>query len=153
MPGPGNNKKANLKVKPSSQIQPQTQVVSSVSKTFPASLCLTLEEDEMTRCSQPATHGHPRPERCKIHQSQYVTMYKKYKDAAKIVDDMKQGGKIPTKDQIERSIDHSAILEKSRLIKKYIEAIRVERTGREIHGNRFFLKSEWSRTSAGRRNY
>ncbi|OAX38293.1 hypothetical protein K503DRAFT_770624 [Rhizopogon vinicolor AM-OR11-026] len=104
--------------------------------------CLTLEEDEMTRCNQPATEGYPRPERCKVHQNQYRLMYKKYKDASKVVDDVKSGRELPTKQDIERYTNLDTTLEKIRWLRKYLESIRVERTGRDIHQRRFFLKAD-----------
>jgi hypothetical protein len=101
---------------------------------------MTLDEDEITRCNSPATEGYPHVERCKAHHTQYVHMYKKYKDAAKLVDEVAKGGEIPTKEQIAQYTDVSVVLEKARFLRRYIEAIRVERTGRDIHSRRFFLK-------------
>lgn len=100
--------------------------------------CLTLEEDEMTRCGQPAAGG----ERCKAHHGQYCIMYRKYKDASKVVDTVKQGGELPRKEQIQHYTDWQAVLEKARWVRKYVEALRVEKTGRDIHERRFFLKGE-----------
>jgi len=104
--------------------------------------CLTLMEDEITRCGQLATGGHPKPERCKVHHAQYCTLYKKYKDASKVVDDVKDGAELPAKDHIGQYADWHAALEKARWVRKYLEAIRVEKAGREIHQKRFFLKGE-----------
>jgi hypothetical protein len=140
MPGPGNKNKAKSKAKASNQPKPQEATTTSPNKPLP--LCLTLEEDEMTRCEKPATDGHPLPIRCKQHQAQYVKMYKKYKDAAKVVDDIKRGGSIPTKEQLSRYTDVEVPLEKARFMRKYVEAIRVEKMGRDIHSRRFFLKGE-----------
>ena len=92
----------------------------------------------MTRCDQPATKGYPRKERCKKHHQQYILMYKKYKDAGKIVDGLKND--IPDEEQIKQYKDVSSSVKKARMIRKYVEAIRVERTGRQIHQSRFFLK-------------
>ncbi|KAG1722902.1 hypothetical protein EDB19DRAFT_1954289 [Suillus lakei] len=137
MPGPKkknkNKAKANGKAK-------SPNASSSQSKDADPIPCLTLEEDEMTRCNQPATEGFPRPERCKVHQAQYRTMYKKYKDASKDVDNIKSGREIPTKEQIQHYTDTHQTLEKARWVRKYLESIRVERTGRNIHQRRFFLK-------------
>ncbi|KAG2143585.1 hypothetical protein DEU56DRAFT_242494 [Suillus clintonianus] len=133
MPGPKKNKgkgKGNGKKK-------TPNGSSSQSKAADPTPCLTLEEDEMTRCNRPATEGF---ERCEVHQAQYCTMYKKYKDASKVVDDIKSGREIPTKEQIQRYTDSHATLEKARWLRKYLESIRVERTGRNIHQKRFFLK-------------
>lgn len=102
--------------------------------------CLTLEEDEETRCTQPPTHGSP-PERCETHDGQYRNMTKKYKDASHILDEMRKGSNIPTKAEISRYTDFHSTLQKARWMRKYVEAIRVEKIGREIHHRRFFLKS------------
>jgi hypothetical protein len=96
-----------------------------------------MEEDEMTRCGRPLTGGHPR---CKVHQNQYVTMYVKYKDASKVVDEIKQGQQLPTAEQIGRYADWHVPRDKARWVRKYLEAIRAERTGRDLHSRRFFLK-------------
>lgn len=69
-------------------------------------------------------------------------MYKKYKDASKIVDELKNG--IPDQEQIDQYYnDVSSPLKKARMIKKYVEAVRVERTGRLLHQTRFFLKGAY----------
>jgi hypothetical protein len=102
--------------------------------------CLTLDEDEVTRCGKPATKGHPQVERCRAHHAQYQKMYIKYKAASEIVENTKREGALPTKDQIDRSTDVHALLKKARWVRKYLNAIRVEKSGREIHSRRFFLK-------------
>ncbi|KAG2089345.1 uncharacterized protein F5147DRAFT_726085 [Suillus discolor] len=113
-------------------------ISSSQSKDVDPISCSTLEEDEMTRCDQPPTEGF---ERCEVHQAQYRTMYKKYKDASKVVDDIESGTlELPTKEQIQCYTDLHLTLNKARLVRKYLESIRVERTGRGIHQRRFFLK-------------
>jgi len=109
--------------------------------------CRTLEEDEATHCGKPATEGYPCLERCKIHQRQYRTMYCKYKEAAKHVDEVKQSGSIPTTHEIELYGKLEVVLKKINFVRKYIEAVRVERTGRRIHGTRFFLKSAFISSS------
>ncbi|KAF9473999.1 hypothetical protein BDN70DRAFT_866830 [Pholiota conissans] len=150
MPGPGNRNKGKgkTKVKQGAKGKDPTESSTVQGSSQPQSeavapetvLCMTLDEDEITRCGNPATNGHPRPERCKLHHKQYKKMYGKYKDASKIVDEVEKEGKIPTKIQIEDYTDVAVILDQRRYLKRYIEAIRVERTGREIHGRRFFLK-------------
>ncbi|KAF9235400.1 hypothetical protein BU15DRAFT_32467, partial [Melanogaster broomeanus] len=109
-------------------------------RRYPPIQCFTLEEDEMTRCGRPATERYPKLERCKAHHGQHRIMYQKYKDASKVVDAVKQGGEPPTKEQINRYTDWRAALEKARWVRKYVEALRVERAGRDIHQRRFFLK-------------
>jgi len=104
--------------------------------------CLTLLEDGITRCCQPATEGHPKPERCKKHHTQYRILYKKYKDASKVVDDVKGGAELPTREEIGRYTDWHAVLEKVDWMCDYLEAVRVEKAGREIHSKRFFLEGE-----------
>ena len=86
--------------------------------------CLTLEEDEKT---QPPTHGSP-PERCETHHGQYCKMTKRYNDASKI----RKGSIIPTKAEISGYADFHSALQKARWIRQYVEAIRVEKIGREI---------------------
>jgi len=110
--------------------------------TSPGPQCLTLMEDEITRCGQVATDGYPKPERCEAHNAQYRTLYKKYKDASTVVDNVKGGAELPAKERISRYTDWHTALEKARWVRKYLEAIRVEKAGREIHQKRFFLKGE-----------
>lgn len=129
MPGPGKKRKPKANQATSKQTEPST----------PAQ-CLALEEDEITRCGQPATEGYPKPDRCNVHHAQYCTLYKKYKDASKVVDQVKNGAALPTKEQIGRIQDWKTALDKARWVRKYLEAIRVEKAGREIHQKRFFLK-------------
>ncbi|KAF8551152.1 hypothetical protein OG21DRAFT_1513119 [Imleria badia] len=140
MPGPGNKRKTNAtsNAKASGSV-PEAAATSTRADPFPLQ-CLTIEEDEITRCGQLATEGYPKPDRCKMHHGQYRTLYKKYKDASKVVDDVKDGAELPTKGQIGRYTDWHAALEKARWVRKYLEAIRVEKAGREIHQKRFFLK-------------
>ncbi|KAJ7045287.1 hypothetical protein C8F04DRAFT_1068350 [Mycena alexandri] len=109
------------------------------SNPSPQAQCSTLLEDEITRCSEIPTHGRP-IERCRVHHEQYCTMTKRYKEAQKFVDETFAGALIPTKADILEYTSVSEILEKARLMKKYVNAIRQERTGRDIHHNRFFLK-------------
>ncbi|THU79467.1 hypothetical protein K435DRAFT_845454 [Dendrothele bispora CBS 962.96] len=124
------------------QAKPKTRVVMTEvqSDTPPSNLCQTLEEDEMTRCSQVATHGYPTPTRCTVHHGQYITMTKSYKDASRIVDEILGGHIIPTQEEIQNLKSYEECLEKARWVRKYVEAVRKERTGREIHHRRFFLK-------------
>ena len=144
MPGPGNQKKHNKKAKNKAENlnKPSAGQPQPTMQTPSLSQCQTLEEDEMTRCDQPATDGFPKKERCKKHQTQYRTMYKKYKDASKIVDELRND--IPDQAQIDQYNDVSSSLKKARMIKKYVEAVRIERTGRLLHQTRFFLKGAHS---------
>ncbi|KAG2746325.1 hypothetical protein P692DRAFT_20836113 [Suillus brevipes Sb2] len=133
MTGPSRKKnkgKGNGEKKTPSGLSSQSMDVDPIS-------CSTLEEDEMTRCNQPAEEGF---ERCEVHQAQYRTMYKKYKEASEVVDNIISGRELPTKEQIQRYIDLHFTLDKARWVREYLESIRVERTGREIHQKRFFLK-------------
>ncbi|KAH7870590.1 uncharacterized protein C8R40DRAFT_632510 [Lentinula edodes] len=57
-------------------------------------------------------------------------MYIKYKEASKFVDETKSGREMPTKELIAGYTDVASILEKARWMRKYLEAIRIERTGR-----------------------
>lgn len=144
MPGPGNKSKVQGKGKQNGghrlpQIS-QNSPKDVAGDSNPAG-CLTLEEDEMTRCGQPLAEGHPR---CKVHHDQYVTMYKKYKDAAKVVDQIKHGQELPKTEQINRYTDRHTPLDKARWVRKYLEAIREERTGRDLHSRRFFLKGTYT---------
>lgn len=67
-------------------------------------------------------------------------MYVKYKDASKVVDQIKQNKTLPTKQQVEKDLEIRSILENARWVRQYLEAIRVEKVGRDIHSRRFFLK-------------
>lgn len=67
-------------------------------------------------------------------------MYKNYKDAAKIVDELKNN--IPDQAQIDQYKDVSSSLKKARMIRKYVEALRGRFT--IIHQTRFFLKGSSS---------
>lgn len=69
---------------------------SSAFTETPHAQCLRIGDDEITRCGQPATKGHPKPDRCKVHHKQCHIMYKKYKDASKDVDKAKHGAELPT---------------------------------------------------------
>ncbi|KAI9566640.1 hypothetical protein HD554DRAFT_1102897 [Boletus coccyginus] len=102
--------------------------------------CRTLLEDGITRCCRLATEGHPKPERCKEHHAQYRTQYKKYKVASKVVDEVKGDAELPTRGEISRYTDRHAVLEKVSWVCDYLEAVREEKDGREIHQKRFFLE-------------
>jgi len=143
MPGPGNRNKGTASRRKVTKTSAGSTADSNASNKASV-LCLTLHEDEMTRCEKPATDGYPVRNRCKEHQAQYVKMYKKYKEAAKLVDDITQGGTIPTPQQIAQYTDVGITLEKARFMRNYVEAIRVERVGRDIHSRRFFLKGEYA---------
>lgn len=145
MPGPGNKSKPKAKSKapniPKVSKPGDTSDTGPKASTQPVKMCLTLEVDEMTRCNLPASHGQHR-ERCRKHHAQYIDMYKKYKESAKVVDQIRLGASIPTKEEIDRYMEVKRALDKAREVRRYVEAIRVEKTGRDIHGRRFFLKSE-----------
>ncbi|KAG9311916.1 hypothetical protein JVU11DRAFT_8177 [Chiua virens] len=102
--------------------------------------CLTLEEDEMTRCDQLATEAYPDPNRCKVHHGQYHILYKKYKDAQQVVDDLQREVDLFAKVQIGCYTDWHSAFEKAQWVRMYLDAVRVEQRGREIHEKRFFLK-------------
>lgn len=70
-------------------------------------------------------------------------MTEKYKNASKYVDEIRQESMMPTEVDILGYIDYQTARDKERWLRKYIEAIRVEKTGREIHHRKFFLKSEY----------
>ncbi|KAJ3861324.1 hypothetical protein EV359DRAFT_84438 [Lentinula novae-zelandiae] len=70
-------------------------------------------------------------------------MYIKYKEAGKFVDETKSGREMPTKERIAGYTNVTSTLEKARWMRKYLEAIRIERAGRGLHMRRFFaLKGE-----------
>lgn len=117
------------------------QTTSTHADSFPLQ-CLTLLEDEITRCGQLATEGDPKANRCKVHHGQYRIMCKKYKDASKVVDDIKDSAQLPTKKQMGQYTDWNAALGKARWVRTYLEAIRIERAGWHIHHRRFFLQGE-----------
>ncbi|KAJ7067297.1 hypothetical protein C8F01DRAFT_1342069 [Mycena amicta] len=96
--------------------------------------CLTLLEDEMTRCGAPAVG-----DRCLVHTGQYQKMTRAYKEAQKFVDSTFDAT-LPTKDAISAETSIPILLDKARTMKEYVNAIRKERTGRELHHKRFFLK-------------
>lgn len=66
-------------------------------------------------------------------------MTKRYKDASKIVDEM-ETSELPTFSQIATYNDLAETKRKASWMRRYAEAIRVEKTGREVHSKRFFLK-------------
>ncbi|KAJ7192654.1 hypothetical protein GGX14DRAFT_594242 [Mycena pura] len=95
----------------------------------------------MTRCSETPTHGTP-IERCRAHHEQYCAMTKGYKEAQKFVDDTFNDALIPTQEDIASYTSVSTIstiLEKAQMMKKYVNAIREEMAGRDVHHRRFFL--------------
>ncbi|KAJ7018731.1 hypothetical protein C8F04DRAFT_1198586 [Mycena alexandri] len=107
----------------------------------PPKQCSTLLDDEMTRCTEIPTHGNPL-QRCHMHHEQYRTMTKRYKEAQKFVDETFAGALIPSKEDVQNYTSIPKILEQARLVKKYVNAIREERAGRDIHHKRFFLKMD-----------
>ncbi|KAF9237978.1 hypothetical protein BU15DRAFT_48124 [Melanogaster broomeanus] len=145
MPAPGNKSKGKGKGKSKGGTDNDAPTVTqSKPRAIPPIQCLTLEKDELTPCGQPlaAVEGHPKPERCKVHHGQYHILYKKYKDASKLVDEIRQAAALPKKEEISRYTDWHAALEKARWVRQYLEAIRVEMIGRDIHQRRFFLQGE-----------
>ncbi|PCH37805.1 hypothetical protein WOLCODRAFT_161059 [Wolfiporia cocos MD-104 SS10] len=103
-------------------------------KPKPEETCLSIKQDG-SRCLQPPTDGP----RCSMHQKQYRTMYKRYKEAADIVDEMEKV-ELPPVPEIEQYADLRLAKEKATWLRQYIEAIRVEKSGREVHSKRFFMK-------------
>ncbi|KAJ7040005.1 hypothetical protein C8F04DRAFT_948977, partial [Mycena alexandri] len=77
---------------------------------------------------------------CHMHREQYRTMTKRYKEAQKFVDETFAGALIPSKEDVQNYTSIPTIVEQARLVKKYVNAIREERAGRDIHHKRFFLK-------------
>jgi hypothetical protein len=67
-------------------------------------------------------------------------MTRRYKEAQAFVDKALLGALIPTKEEVLGYTSLPTVLEKARLMKNYVNAIREERTGRDIHHTRFFLK-------------
>ncbi|KAG6905973.1 hypothetical protein DXG01_016599 [Tephrocybe rancida] len=139
MPGPGVKGKAPKSKGRTSNSRGTAAFNSQGAGQIPAPAapppCQTLGEDEMTRCGQHATEGG----RCKLHTKQYRVMYTKYKEASKTVDQVKQNKIIPTKEQIKSFRKHQAS-ETISWLRKYVEAIRVERTGRDIHTKRLNIR-------------
>ncbi|KAJ3527550.1 hypothetical protein NMY22_g9739 [Coprinellus aureogranulatus] len=101
--------------------------------------CPTLDDEGITRCDRPATHGKPK-EWCREHHGQYRKLYTKYKDAGKRVDQVREGNDMPSEEQISQYSDRKVVLGKLKWVAEYIRAIREERTGREIH-NRHVVRS------------
>ncbi|KAH6918078.1 hypothetical protein BKA70DRAFT_7862 [Coprinopsis sp. MPI-PUGE-AT-0042] len=158
MPGPGaknrnkktgkggkgtNNAKQSLAT-PSPQSHPAASASAPTKATIsgPGPPCYTLLEDEMTRCGEVATVGRHDERRCKMHHSQYITMYKKYKSAGEKVDSIKNAGHFPNLTEIRKMKDRSEVIQKLKWLASYVEAIRIERYGRKIHSGRFFLKAD-----------
>ncbi|KAJ3934254.1 MAG: hypothetical protein NXY57DRAFT_1111682 [Lentinula lateritia] len=119
--------------------QGEQPTIRAISKTPFPTQCETLDEDEITRCGLPVEDGNIR---CKVHQTQYRKMYIKYKEAGKFVDETKSGREMPTKERIAGYTNVTSTLEKARWMRKYLEAIRIERAGRGLHMRRFFAKGE-----------
>lgn len=116
-------------------------------------LCMALNDDEdETRCTQPPTDGPLNQARCRIHHGQYCKLTKRYKDASKVVDEIWTGRTLPTKAGIETYQDYRSTLDEARIMRRYLEAIRVEKRGREIHHRRFFLKGEQLRARSSIRS-
>jgi hypothetical protein len=64
-------------------------------------------------------------------------MTRRYKEAQAFVDKTLL---IPTNEEVLGYTSLPTVLEKARLVKNYVNAIREEHTGRDIHHTRFFLK-------------
>ena len=56
---------------------------------------------------------------------------KKYKDAQRKVDQIENSGDLPDDAKINGYTDFTVVLAKLKWVSKYVEAIRVERTGRQ----------------------
>jgi hypothetical protein len=67
-------------------------------------------------------------------------MTQKYKLASEKVDQIAKSKKLPSSQGIQAYRTYAVALEAARWVREYLEAIRSERTGREIHHSRFFLK-------------
>ncbi|KAI0046038.1 hypothetical protein FA95DRAFT_1607254 [Auriscalpium vulgare] len=87
------------------------------------------------------TKGKPWERRCDVHYKEYVEMTKAYKDASDAVDALDVQGLLEDT-RILESDDYDALKKTARRIQGYVEAIRVEKKGREIHHERFFLKMD-----------
>lgn len=141
MPGPRNKPKRKLKVKkervpPPSASQIHMAAPEAVHAGGP---CLTLLVNEDTLCWRTATQGATR---CNIHHGQFRILYRRYTDAASIVDKMNKDRLLPTHEEIMGYTDWRAALEKGRLVRQYIDAVRVETEGRHLHAGRFGLEGE-----------
>jgi len=101
--------------------------------------CLATDIGSDRKCGRAPTHGKPQERRCEEHHAQYCKMTGRYKEASKVVDQMETAD-IPTLAQIEAYDDLQLTKEKAKWMRQYIEAIRVEKLGREIHHKHFFLK-------------
>ncbi|KIO10499.1 hypothetical protein M404DRAFT_13717 [Pisolithus tinctorius Marx 270] len=135
MPGPRNKVKGKSKTK---KDRPQPQIASESQTVTPEAepaQCLTFQVDEETLCWRPATQGYP--PRCDVHRGQFQILYKRYADASKEVDQIKWGRQLPASEQIRRYTDWSTVLEKARLVRQYIDAIRIETEGSLLHARRF----------------
>lgn len=101
-------------------------------------ICLTLEEDEVTRCGRPVG---PFRTRCRFHQEQYRRTYLKYKEASWRAGYLRETTLtwIPTTREIADYDDIDTVRRKIELVYKYLELVETEKIGRDIHGRRFFL--------------
>jgi hypothetical protein len=75
-----------------------------------------------------------------MHHEQYHKMTRKYKLASQMVDEVAGSKKLPSSKEIQAYRAYTIALQAARWVRRYLEAIRAERTGREIHHSRFFLK-------------
>ncbi|KAF6753662.1 hypothetical protein DFP72DRAFT_1010447 [Ephemerocybe angulata] len=107
------------------------------------SLCSTLEEDQITRCTRNATFGQPeQPDRCWEHFNEHYLHYTKYKDAQKKAARLIGGREMLTDGEIAKCMSREEVIRNMAWVSKYVKAIGIEKTEREIHSKRFFLEVE-----------
>ncbi|KIJ61755.1 hypothetical protein HYDPIDRAFT_137335 [Hydnomerulius pinastri MD-312] len=138
--GRGKNKSKSKDTSGANRHKVKPCVAPQYTDPFAPPMCLTLEEDGLTRCHRPIAEGGQ--ERCELHDSQYRKMYQKYKDASALVDEVKLKDELPTKQEISRNTDLRSIDHTTRWIRTYVEAIRVEIACRNLEQRRFFLKAD-----------
>ncbi len=107
-------------------------------RSKPTSQCQALEPDEKTRCISIPLKGLYH---CAIHHPQYQRLTKRYKEAQGVVDGM-EGTPLPSTEEIARIKDMRKLQAEYGRMRILQDAVRVEKTGREVHHTRFFLKSE-----------
>ena len=106
-------------------------------RSKPTSQCQALEADEKTRCSKTPLK---KKYHCAIHHAQYQTLTKKYKEAQGVVDSMEGIPRLSDED-IAGLGDMKRLQTEYARMRVLQDAVRVEKTGRELHHKRFFLKS------------
>ncbi|KAF6753663.1 hypothetical protein DFP72DRAFT_401229 [Ephemerocybe angulata] len=118
------------------------------SQQLDAPQCITLEEDELTRCSKPATNGYPSPNRlCREHYSQYRLHYNIYKEAQNEAKRFRRGREMPTASDIAKCTSRHQVMQKRKWVWLYAKAIGVELRERAIHSKRFFLAADYGHES------